>query len=218
MPNLTTPFLNLKGEDTGEDLKAIQEWSTALIDELKYILCNLDAGNVTEAGSVTASNIDCTKARIKGAQIQSLTADKISAGTIDAGEVTIASEDVHGTMKLDGESLQMYDGNGKLRIAFGQDEDGNYIFTVQNADETQGVYMDETGEVYMTGTLNAKDGIISGKAVNIGEVAEPAINFSEASGTTKASIYLKDGAVYIEAEGLIFINTSTTDRKETVIA
>lgn len=214
MPNLTTPFLKLKGEDTSEDLKAIQEWTTALIDELKYILCNLDAGNVTEAGSVTASNIDCTKARIKGAQIQSLTADKISAGTIDAGEVTVAGKTDDGSVCLTGDSIVMYDSHSKLRIAMGVNEDGNYIFTVQNADGTQGVYMDGNGEVYMTGTLNAKDGIISGTAVNIGNVANPAINFSEPTGTTKASIYLMDGALYIEAEGLIFKNKITGQTTE----
>lgn len=173
MPNLTTPFLKLDGEDTAVDLKKIEQWSVSLIDELKSILCNLDAGNVLEAGSVKAKNIDCTKAKIKGAQIQSLTADKISAGTIDSNLITIKSENETdgGTMTMSGESLIFYEKcveNGqvveKLRIAIGRDENGKYIFTVQSRDGQSGIYMDESGEVYMTGILQTtKDCLIQGE-------------------------------------------------------
>ncbi|MCI8404065.1 MAG: hypothetical protein HFE49_04100, partial [Clostridia bacterium] len=45
MPNLTTPYLNLGGRDIDKDMDDVQDWSIALIEELRYILCNLDAGN-----------------------------------------------------------------------------------------------------------------------------------------------------------------------------
>ena len=68
MPNLTTPYLNLGGRDIDKDMDDVQDWSIALIEELRYILCNLDAGNCMEAGKVQAKNIDCSKARIHNAQ------------------------------------------------------------------------------------------------------------------------------------------------------
>lgn len=163
MPNLTTPFLNLKGEDINDDMQKIKEWSVSLIDELKYILCNLDAGNVSEANSVKAQNIDCTTARIKGAQIQSLTADKLSAGTIDAGEITVKGESDRGKMVMSGETLAFYEkGNSRPRIYIGRDGDA-FVFEVQSSDGKQGVYMDESGQVYMTGILSTdKDCLIQG--------------------------------------------------------
>lgn len=92
MPNLTTPIPpNLTGE-TENDLKKFKEWGTALIDELSYVLNNLDAGNVIEASSVKAENIDTSSARIENAQIGALTADKLTAGTVDTGKVSISGE------------------------------------------------------------------------------------------------------------------------------
>lgn len=153
MPNLTTPFLNLKGKDINKDMDEVQNWSVALIDELKYILCNLDAGNVTEANSVKAHHIDCSQARIKGAQIQSLKADKISAGTIDAGKISIKDTSGNGYMELFKQTLTFFE-NNKLRIHIGRDDKGNYIFLVQNSDASQGIYMDENGNIVITGLFS----------------------------------------------------------------
>lgn len=153
MPNLTTPFPDLKGEDISEDMQKVKEWSISLIDELKYIFCNLDAGNVTEAGSVKAQNIDCTKARIRGAQIQSLTADKISAGTIDAELIGIKDTSGNGAMEIAKQAMQFFEGN-QLRIYIGRDNNGNYIFLVQNADASQGIYMNESGNIVVTGVFS----------------------------------------------------------------
>ncbi len=179
MPNLTTPFLHLGGRDIDKDMDDVQNWSIALIDELKYILCNLDAGNCMEAGKVQAKNIDCSKARIHNAQIQSLTADKLTAGTIDAEEikvinidadnintgmlnsglVNVGNSDSYGSVALTGDTLVFYekvkDESGKTvnvpRIMMGRDKANNYIFTVQNRDATQGIYMDSDGNIYITG-------------------------------------------------------------------
>lgn len=175
MPNLTTGFPKRTG-NLEDDYENLYNWSVSLIDELKSILCNLDSGNVTEANSVKAQNIDCTQARIKDAQMQSLTADKLTAGEIDAreiivhhinaseidtgklnsGVVNIGCDDDYGRVLLDGDSLVFYEKvDGKLyqRIAIGRGDDGNYIFTVQNRDETQGVYMDSDGTIRITGNF-----------------------------------------------------------------
>ena len=182
MPNLTTPFLHLGGTDINKDMDDVQNWSISLIDELKYILCNLDAGNCQEASKVKAQNIDCSKARIHNAQIQSLTADKLTAGTIDAREiivknidadnintgmlnsklVNVGSSDSYGSVALTGDTLIFYekvkDENGKTvnvpRIMMGRDEAHNYIFTVQSRDAKQGIYMDSDGNIVMTGLFS----------------------------------------------------------------
>ena len=44
MPNLTTPIPPKLSGQSNEDLIRFKEWGTALIDELTYILNNLDAG------------------------------------------------------------------------------------------------------------------------------------------------------------------------------
>ena len=153
MPNLTTGFPKRTG-NLEEDYENLYNWSVSLIDELKSILCNLDSGNVTEANSVKAQNIDCTQARIKDAQMQSLTADKLTAGTIDAGQITVKGESDNGKMVMSGEKLVFFEtGNDKPRIYIGRDGD-DYIFSVQNSDATQGIYMDESGNIVITGVFS----------------------------------------------------------------
>ena len=182
MPNLTTPYLNLGGRDIDKDMDDVQDWSIALIEELRDILCNLDAGNCMEAGKVQAKNIDCSKARIHNAQIQSLTADKLTAGTIDAREiivenidadnintgmlnsglVNVGNSDSYGSVAFTGDTLifneKVKDENGKtvnvMRIMMGRDNANNYIFTVQNRDATQGIYMNSDGNIVMTGLFS----------------------------------------------------------------
>lgn len=155
MPNLTTPFLNLKGEDINVDMDKVQAWSMQLIEELKYILCNLDAGNVTEANSVKAKNIDCRRARIKSCQIQSLVADKIKTGTLDISKnVTIKGEGDNAMLDISAQKIAFYEqdenDDGILRTYIGYDGT-NYIFLVQNKEATQGIYMDEKGKFTITG-------------------------------------------------------------------
>ena len=72
------------------------------------------------------------------------------------GVVNIGCDDDYGRVLLDGDSLVFYEKvDGKLyqRIAIGRGDDGNYIFTVQNRDETQGVYMDSDGTIRITGNF-----------------------------------------------------------------
>ena len=226
MPNLTTPFLKLSGKSTENDLKQIEDWSVSLIDELKSILCNLDSGNVTEAGSVKAQNIDCTKARIKGAQIQSLTADKLTAGTIDTGEITVKGEsDDGGTMIMTGESLVFYekcnDETGKtvdaLRIALGRNDKGIYIFTVQSADGHSGIYMDENGEVFFTGTVSTTKNAEIGTNIVVGKNSSTGrIDFAGMINSSEGSIELVDHnmeikADYINLVGKVSINGIPVD-------
>ena len=223
MPNLTTPFLNLKGQDINEDMKKINEWSVSLIDELKTILCNLDSGNVTEAGSVKAQNIDVAQARIKGAQIQSLTADKLTAGTIDTGEITISNEEekngTKGRIEIANQQI-VFTEDSVDRIIIGRtytlNEDGekvwHYTFTVQNSDGTQGIYMDENGDVRITGTFTSSDGVVSGGKLQVGIGIDPVIEFMKATGTAGVTMSYSDttDTLTIDANNVNFVCDSCT--------
>lgn len=220
MPNLTTGFPKKTG-NLESDYENLYNWSVSLIDELKSILCNLDSGNVTEANSVKAQNIDCTQARIKDAQMQSITADKLTAGTIDARDinvininadnintgtlnseiVNIESEDAKGKLILDGDSLIFYEKDGDKiyqRIAIGRGEDGKYIFTVQNRDGTQGVYMDSGGNINITGNIGGASNISVTSDVDIGET----LNFKDRDTQTNGGIIsFSNNRLYIAGVG-----------------
>lgn len=121
-----------------KDFDELRTRFTMVLKELEYLLCNLDEENVTRAASVYAENIDTTHAKIADAQIESMTADKLTAGTINADEVAIknlsANSIVSGTIDADKikvinlsadlietgtlntESVMIASGDGKLAI------------------------------------------------------------------------------------------------------
>lgn len=213
MPNLTTPFLKLSG-DTEQDLQKIEQWSVALVDELKSVLCNLDSGNVGEAASVKAQNIDCTKAKIKDAQVQSMTADKLTAGVINVSEgISISgshddkeSGGSDGSMEITNESIEMTE-NGVLRIAIGRDENGNYIFTVQSRDGNSGIYMTEDGEVYLTGAIRTTKDCSVGNFLTVGDIGGAAVYFKNPTGGNDAEIVLDGEDLHINTpKGGVYIN------------
>ena len=72
MPNLVTGFPRKTG-NTVQDIKEFYDWAVSLVDELKQLLNNLDAGNVLEAASVKADNV---------ADLENFIAEHITAGTI----------------------------------------------------------------------------------------------------------------------------------------
>lgn len=236
MPNLTTGFPRRTG-DAQKDYEYLYDWAVSLVDELKAILCNLDSGNVSEAASVKAQNIDVSQAKIKDAQITSLTADKLTAGTIDAeeidvininadniktgtldaGNVTIESNDTAGTMKLDGDSLVFEEGkddNAVIRIALGRLDTGEYIFIVQNREKTKGIRMDETGNFTFTGdmvggNIDIKSEAKIGKAIILRDADESTGGYEEA-----VTINVQTGAVNIMAENSRRIAISTGGRMD----
>ena len=196
MPNLTTGFPKRTG-DLEADYENLYKWSVSLIDELKSIFCNLDSGNVSEAASVKAQNIDTTQARIKDAQINSLTADKLTAGTIDTGSINIKNEDDIGKIEISGQSIELWEG-GSVRIAIGRDENGKYVFIVQNKDHTQGIYMNDDGNVMFTGNI-AGGSITSNTKIDV-----------ETDASIGRNIVLRDrneGTIGFENAGVISVDT-----------
>ncbi len=177
MPNVTTPIPpNLTGR-TEEDIKRLKEWGTALIDELTYLFSNLDAGNVLEAASVKAENIDTKTAKIGNAQIGALTADKLVAGTIDTGKVTVADE--QSQLEISGSKIVIRDKNHRRFIAAYDKATGKFGFLLCN----------EKGEP----TVSINSG---GDAVFSGQIESSAIFASTIIGTNSIAYEETEGGVF----------------------
>lgn len=176
MPNLTTALPRRTG-DIEEDYDRLYNWAVSLTDELKSLLCNLDSGNVTEAGSIKAQNIDASQAKIKDAQIASLTADKLTAGTIDTGQITVTGSKDGNTMTMTGDCIEFEDRGGNLRVYIGTIIDDNtntrkMIFLLQTAPDLQGnvqrIYMDDSGDIDITGNITGASNISISNSIQIG--------------------------------------------------
>ncbi len=153
MPNLTTPVPPKLMGNTEQDLNKIRQWGAALIDELSYLFQNLDAGNVSEAASVKAENIDTATARISNAQIGVLTADKLTAGTVNTDNVTVSDSD--GTMELTGSRFTVSDGNRVRMLAEYDREDDQFRFVLFDGDGAPGMYMDSGGDAVFRGSVQS---------------------------------------------------------------
>ncbi len=155
----------------------LQDWAVALVDELRYVLNNLDAGNVSEAQSVKAEHIDTRTAKIKSAQIHSLKADKIKTGVLHVTEkMTIQNED--GSIQFLSDCITMYapyvdengyehldeDGNPVMvrRLQMGRDaETGKFIFIICDARGNPTLELNDAGEGIFSGIIRtAKDAIV----------------------------------------------------------
>ncbi len=153
MPNLTTPIPPKLSGQSNEDLIRFKEWGTALIDELTYILNNLDAGNVIEASSVKAENIDTSTAVIENAQIGALTADKLAAGTVDTNKVTVSSK--NGELKLSDAQIIITDGKKTRFMAAYNSGTKKFNFLLCNSKGIPTVSIGSDGDAIFTGKVES---------------------------------------------------------------
>ncbi len=153
MPNVTTPIPPTLTENTAEDVKRLKAWGTALIDELTYLFANLDAGNVREARSVKAENIDTAGAKISNAQIGTLSADKLIAGTVDTNKVKVESND--GTLCLSGSELSISDRNNVRFLAGIDPKSRQFHFLLCNKLGLPTVAINSAGDAVFTGQVES---------------------------------------------------------------
>lgn len=91
---------------------------------------------------LSTDKVTVVDAFIKNAMIDSISANKVNAGTINTNNVKIESTD--GSMVLNGSLQQFKDENGIVRIQLGKDAQGNFTFSL--FDETgRGTLIDSTG-------------------------------------------------------------------------
>lgn len=181
MPNVTTPIPPSLTGNTETDVKKLKEWGTALIDELTYLFHNLDAGNVIEAASVKAENIDTTNATIGNAQIGSLSADKLVAGSVDTGKVAVTDQD--GRLEISGSKIMIRDRNRKRFVAEYNKATNSFQFSLIN------------NEGIPTVSINS-----DGDAVFTGKVESSAIYASTVIGTDSESYEKKEGGVFAQMD------------------
>ena len=142
-----------------------------------------------------------------------MTADKLTAGTINVSEgisITGSHDNKetgdYGSMNITNETIEMYE-RGNLRIAIGRDEDGHYIFTVQSRDGNSGIYMNESGEVYLTGAIRTTKDCSVGNFLTVGDVGGAAVYFKNPTGGNDAEIVLDGEDLHINTpKGGVYIN------------
>lgn len=181
MPNLTTPIPPKLTGAAGDDIKEIKKWGTALIDELSYIFNNLDAGNVSEAASVKAENIDTSNAKIQNAQIGNLNADKLRTGQLNTNLVRVESD--FGNLSMSGSSIVISD-NKEERFKVEYDPDtGLFSFVINNSEGNPTVYINSFGNAVFSGRVDSSE-IFSSTIV----------------GTDSVSYEQKEGGVFAEMD------------------
>ncbi|MBR5152117.1 MAG: hypothetical protein IKW60_01115 [Clostridia bacterium] len=153
MPNVTTAIPPRLSGDTATDLVRLREWGVALVDELNYLLSHLDVGNVMEAASVKAENIDTNTARIENAQIGDLSADKLKAGTINSNLVKVQSG--NGCLHLEGSRIAISDGEHVRFLAALDPKTYDFDFLLCNKDGIPTTSLDSDGNAVFSGQVES---------------------------------------------------------------
>ena len=117
------------------NLKSISAWinhlytNAAKIDTLIFGSATGDSINTQFANSVIAA---IGEAQITSAMIESISADKILAGTISTNKFTVQSED--GRLAIAGEQITIRDESGQVRVLIGDDNYDGYTICIWDAD------------------------------------------------------------------------------------
>ncbi|MEE1050167.1 MAG: hypothetical protein U0M60_22410 [Clostridia bacterium] len=153
MPNFTTPIPPRLTGDSDRDVGILKNWGTALIDELTYLFNNLDSGNVIEAASVKAENIETKNAKISNAQIGALSADKLVAGSVDTGLVSV--KDSNGRLEISGSQIVISDKNTERFIAAFDPDTNTFRFELYNKKGEPTVSINSGGDAVFGGILES---------------------------------------------------------------
>ena len=153
MPNFTTPIPPKLTGDAERDVGILKNWGTALIDELTYLFNNLDSGNVIEAASVKAENIETANAKITNAQIGALTADKLVAGSVDTELVSV--RDKNGRLKISGSQIVISDKNNQRFVAAFDPDTNKFRFELYNRNGEPMVSINSGGDAVFGGIVES---------------------------------------------------------------
>ena len=151
------------------------------ITSLKSQLADIDTlinGHLTsdniQSLILTSDKVTVADAFIKDAMIDSVTANKITSGSINTNNVYISSED--GSMIINGSLQQFKDKDGNVRIQIGKDAQDNFTFSLFDEDG-QGVLINEKGitenaiaDGLIVNDMVAEDAGIAGSKLDIDSV------------------------------------------------
>lgn len=184
MPLLTVGY-PMEKYDTDANLSEVRSVLNETIDQLRYILCNLDTGNVIEAASVKAQNIDVGQAKILDAQIGSLTADKLYAGTIDSGKVSISNKSNSQRIDITGSYIHFTEG-GTDRAGIGYLPDGTFVFYINDPSGQQTrIGLDSNGNAYVMGTIESS--AINGSSIYASKIVGASV--TDVADITKDKVF-----------------------------
>ncbi len=144
----------------------------ANVAEITSVMAGNVGADLIQTIHLTGKNVVIDDAVIKSAMIEALSADKLTAGTIDTDQITLQSDD--GSMVIQGSFQQFKDENGVVRIQLGKDAEGNFTF----------VLYDETGK----GVLINSDGIQSSDALADGLIVDAHVDDNAAIQGSKLDI------------------------------
>ena len=212
--NINTALIG-KAEIT--DLNAATANITALQTRVGQI-DTLVGGNLTmdniSSLVLTSSKVTVDNGFIKNAMIDSITANKITSGSINTNLVNIQSND--GSMILNGSLQQFKDKNGKVRLQLGKDASGNFTFALFDETGTgqlitpQGITANAIGNGIIVNNMIADNASISGSKLDINSVVSEVNNGTT---TLKASIVKLDDKN--QTLDVAFNNMSTTVNNNT---
>ena len=116
-----------------DDLEANQadiDSLTSEVADINTLIFGSATGNVIQSSFANAVVAQLGNAQIKSAMIESLSADKITAGDIITNNVRVMSED--GSLIISDETMQISDEN-RVRVQIGKDTSGDYSINVWDA-------------------------------------------------------------------------------------
>ena len=116
-----------------DDLEANQadiDSLTSEVADINTLIFGSATGNVIQSSFANAVVAQLGNAQIKSAMIESLSADKITAGDIITNNVRVMSED--GSLIISDETMQISDEN-RVRVQIGKDAYGDYSINVWDA-------------------------------------------------------------------------------------
>lgn len=151
----------------------ITNLETNLADINTLVNGHLTSDNI-QSLHLTVSNTTIDNALIKDAMIDTVSANKLTAGSINTNKVLITSED--GSMTLSGSLQQFKDSEGNVRIQIGKDTSGDFTFALYGADG-QGQLINQNGitasaisDGLIVNSMVADDAAIAGSKLDINSV------------------------------------------------
>ncbi|MCD7810254.1 MAG: hypothetical protein LUG91_00115, partial [Ruminococcus sp.] len=178
---------------------------TADVANIKSLLAgNAGVGNL-QAINLSSSNVVIADATIKDAMIASITASKLTAGTIYTDLVTIQSNADDSSLWISGSVIQMSDEN-TVRVQIGKDGNGSYNFYIWDSDgnlmwNALGVTSEGLNENIIVDKNVADDAAIKGTKLDIESVS---------------SCLNEKGLIEVDASNVVVDNTTLSAAYTTI--
>lgn len=185
------------------------------VADIDTLIFGSASGNVIQTSFANAVIAQLGNAQIKSAMIESISADKITAGDIITNNVRVMSED--GKLLISDETIQISD-DTRVRVQIGKDSAGDYSISIWDAD---GNLMFSEGGITDSAIKEAiiRNDMVSDTANIAAHKLDIDSLFEEINGSTNT---IKSTRVYLDEEGqtldVVFtdLTTQVDDLEETV--